>query len=105
MYPSDFGYGVLKSNCRRSTFLSSYDNQNCVGENWLYDEGNEWTITPSSINNNYVFASFFYGNYGSKYSTTKSYMSSVARPVLYLDPNVYVLDGDGSISDPYIIGM
>ena len=28
-----------------------------------------------------------------------------ARPVLYLDSNVYIIDGNGSISDPYIIGM
>ena len=27
------------------------------------------------------------------------------RPVLYLDSNVYVVDGSGTMSDPYIIGM
>lgn len=28
-----------------------------------------------------------------------------ARPVLYLDSSVYVIDGSGTMSDPYIIGM
>ena len=101
MYPSDYGYSVLASSCARSTNLSSYINATCAGQSWLYGQGDEWTITPRSSSSNNVFnlnsfgkLSFLYANLG--YSV---------RPVLYLDSSVYVMDGNGSQSDPYIIGM
>ena len=101
MYPSDYGYSVLASSCARTTNLGDYDNATCAGQSWLYGQGYEWTITPrSSIKNNvfrvadrgYLFASSADDGYA-------------ARPVLYLDSSVYVIDGTGTQSDPYIIGM
>ena len=101
MYPSDYGYSVLASSCARTTNLDSYNTASCAGQSWLYGQGYEWTITPSSSNTGYVFLVSNTGsvndiNAGNGYS---------ARPVLYLDSSVYVIDGNGSQSDPYIIGM
>ena len=101
MYPSDYGYSVLASSCARTTNLDSYNTASCAGQSWLYGQGYEWTITPSSSNTGYVFLVSNTGsvndiNAGNGYS---------ARPVLYLDSSVYVIDGNGSPSDPYIIGM
>lgn len=31
--------------------------------------------------------------------------AAAVKPTLYLNENVYLLGGSGSISDPYIIGM
>ena len=96
MYPSDYGYSVLSSSCARTTNLGSYNSANCAGQSWLYGKGYEWTLTPSSSNSYYVFYlySLGYADYGNG-----------SRPVLYLDASVYKIDGDGSLNNPYIVGM
>ncbi len=101
MYPSDYGYSVLASSCARTTNLGSYSNSTCAGQSWMYGQGYEWTITPTSSNSSDVFR--VDGN-GYLYSLSALNGNS-ARPVLYLDSSVYVIDGNGSQSDPYIIGM
>ena len=101
MYPSDYGYSVLASSCARTTNLSSYNSSSCAGESWLYGQGYEWTITPSSSFSNDVFDVYIHG-YLYLSSAHRGYS---ARPSLYLDSSVYVVDGNGSMSDPYIIGM
>ena len=101
MYPSDYGYSVLASSCARTTNLSSYNKATCVGQSWLYGQGYEWTITPRSSDSARVFLLDISGNLDSNNAN----LGYAARPVLYLDSSVYLYDGNGSISDPYIIGM
>ena len=101
MYPSDYGYSVLSSSCARTTNLGSYNEATCAGQSWLYGQGYEWTITPHSSYSDYVF--HLYGNGYLNYDRANNGYS--VRPVLYLDSSVYVIDGNGSVSDPYIIGM
>ena len=101
MYPSDYGYSVLASSCARTTNLSSYNSSSCAGESWLYGQGYEWTITPYSSVSRYVF--LVYDN-GYLYNN-RARNGYSARPSLYLASSVYVIDGNGSMSDPYIIGM
>ena len=101
MYPSDYGYSVLASSCARTTNLGSYGNSTCAGQSWLYGQGYEWTITPDSSISNRVFYMSSNGALSSDYAS----IGSAARPVLYLDSGVYMVDGSGTISDPYIIGM
>ena len=102
MYPSDYGYSVLSSSCARTTNLGSYNNATCAGQSWLYGQGPEWTITPYSPDSYRVF----YVNYDGGYLYRgNAYVGYAARPVLYLDSSVYVIDGTGTQSDPYIIGM
>ncbi len=100
MYPSDYGYSVLASSCARTTYLGDYDTISCAGQSWLYGQGYEWTITPNSSVSYYVF---YLTNEGVLYYFNASGLA--VRPVLYLDSSVYVYDGNGSVSDPYIIGM
>ena len=101
MYPSDYGYSVLSSSCARTTNLGSYDSANCAGQSWLYGKGYEWTLTPTSSYGNYVFR---LGNIGYVYNNYANYGYG-SRPVLYLDASVYKIDGDGSLENPYIVGM
>ena len=101
MYPSDYGYSVLASSCARTTNLGSYNTASCAGESWLYGQGYEWTITPHSSNSDIVFRVNYHGYL---FSSSARYGYS-ARPSLYLASSVYVVDGNGSMSDPYIIGM
>ena len=101
MYPSDYGYSVLASSCARTTNLRSYDDSTCAGQSWLYGQGYEWTITPDSSTSNRVFRVTSLGSLPNYVALD----GSSARPVLYLNSNVYVIDGNGSVNDPYIIGM
>ena len=101
MYPSDYGYSVLSSSCARTTNLGSYDEATCAGQSWLYGQGYEWTITPQSSYSVNVFYLSFSGDLSFGYA----HFGFSVRPVLYLDSSVYVIDGNGSVSDPYIIGM
>ena len=101
MYPSDYGYSVLSSSCARTTNLGSYNKATCAGQSWLYGQGYEWTITPRSSDSNRVLR---LGN-GGALNFSNAYSGFSVRPVLYLDSSVYVIDGNGSVSDPYIIGM
>lgn len=100
MYPSDYGYSVLSSSCTRTTNLGSYGTT-CAGQSWLYGKGDEWTLTPSSLLSIFVF---HLSNIASVYS---NYANACwgTRPVLYLDASVYKIDGDGSLNNPYIVGM
>ena len=101
MYPSDYGYSVLSSSCARTTNLSSYNSAKCAGQSWLYGKGYEWTLTPPSS------YSFFVTDLRS--SGIPDYSAATighgSRPVLYLDASVYKIDGDGSLNNPYIVGM
>ena len=101
MYPSDYGYSVLSSTCARTTNLSSYDNATCAGQSWLYGKGHEWTLTPYSTNS----ASVFYLGYRGPLYYEFAHYGIGSRPVLYLDASVYKTDGDGSLENPYIVGM
>ena len=101
IYPSDYGYSVLSSNCARSTSLNSYNTFSCAGQSWLYGKGIVWTLTPRSSNNNYVFYIHYLGTIN-HYNSTNGHG---VRPVLYLDSSVYKIDGNGTLDNPYIIGM
>ena len=101
MYLSDYGYSVLASSCTRTTNLSSYNTSSCAGESWLYGQSYDWTITPLSSYPNYVFLV----NQSGYLTMDFAYYGCSTRPVLYLDSSVYVIDGNGTASDPYIIGM
>ena len=101
MYPSDYGYSVLSSSCARTMTLNSYQSSTCAGQSWLNGKGHEWTMSSNSSTSNNVIGLSSNGNlmYGGANG------GRTFRPVLYLDSSVYVIDGDGSLNKPYIIGM
>ena len=103
MYPSDYGYSVLSSSCARTENLSTYNynTPTCAEQSWLYGKGYEWTLTPYSSRSGFVFYFDFHGQLDSNYAS----YGYGSRPVLYLDASVYKIDGDGSLDNPYIVGM
>ena len=103
MYPSDYGYSVLASSCARTTDLGLYNNATCAGQSWLYGQWNEWTISP--VSSYAISVCYMYNDGGLFCGLSFATAGYAARPVLYLDSSVYVVDGNGSVSDPYIIGM
>lgn len=98
MYASDFGYGTLSSQCPRTAYL--YDIL-CSSNNWFYSNTYEWVLSPNSNRGDY--AMYIDDHSGISSSFTRN--GYLIRPTLYLNENVYVLDGDGSSTNPYIIGM
>ena len=101
MYPSDYGYSVLSSSCARTTNLGSYNSAKCAGQSWLYGKGYEWTLTPYSSYSDSVFIL----RYNGYVHGSTAINGCGSRPVLYLDASVYKIDGDGSLNNPYIVGM
>ena len=102
---SDYGYAA--SSQFHSTTMTNYSS-NTTGNygileitktNWLYDFLNLW-----SINQNVESASesiFIYG----VLSHEATFNGRNVRPVVYLDPSVYVVSGDGTEANPYQVGM
>ena len=102
MYASDYGYSVKNSSCNHSsTSLNDYDATACGGSAWMLKNGSEWTVSPDSSNANYVFYVIYYAGVHSSYAT---YGFGV-RPVLYLNSNVYITGGDGSINNPFQVSL
>ena len=99
MYPSDYGYSVLASDCVRATNLSSYNNVNCGGKSWLSGKGYEWTLTPNSSNSSIVF----YVSSSAYLSFTNANNGYATRPSIYLKSDILKLMGNGSYETPYII--
>ena len=99
MYPSDFGYAASPD--AWTTNLSDYNNSIITASNWLYMRLYEWTITPSSSYSNNVFS---VPNNGRLYSASARYGFS-ARPVFYLESNVALQGGSGTLGDPYRLAV
>ena len=104
MYPSDYGYAVLASDCARTTEPYNYRNifpaLVCHTNNWLYQGSStaQWLISPNSFHDSVAFTVSFDG-YVSNYSVTDSYSIS---PVMALKSDV-VVTGSGTQSDPYVM--
>ena len=101
MYASDYGYSVLSSSCARTTNLGSYNTSACVGASWLKNGTYEWTITHNSAFSNLLF----YLTCRADLNAYHPNIGYATRPVLYLNSNVQVYAGDGSISKPYQIKL
>ena len=102
MHASDYGYSVKNSSCNHSsTSLGSYSKTACGGSAWLLKNGFEWTLSPYSGYAAYVF--YFHADADVSYNY--AFGGYDARPVLYLNSNVYYLSGTGTITDPFQIAL
>ena len=102
MYLSDYGYSVLSSSCARTVSLKYFSSSACSGQSWLYGKGYEWMLTQDSRSSGLVFHIDYNGALDCRFGSRTGFS---IRPVLYLDESVYVIDGDGTLDKPYIIGM
>ena len=95
MYASDWGYAIEGyTSSLVSSSAASYMNKN-----WLFSNGNEWTMSAYSSSKNLCVSEF------GGLAADSPFSGSAARPVLYLKSNVYVVSGTGTKVDPYRIGM
>ena len=102
MYASDYGYSIKNSSCNHSSrSLLSYDKTACGGNAWMLKNGFEWTLSPNSSSASsvlFVISNAFVYSYNANNGFG-------VRPVLYLNSNVYITGGDGSINNPFQVGL
>ena len=99
MYPSDFGYAASPD--AWATNLGSYNNSTITANNWMYMGLTEWTITPYSSGSYNVFSVRNNGNL----SSASALNGRSARPVFYLESNVALQGGSGTLSEPYTLAV
>ena len=98
MYPSDYGYA--SSGCYNDKLLysqteSDYSNNTCMSTNWLYNNDNQWILSPVPRNAAYV------RDITHSVSSRDAYGDLPIHPVTYLTPNVKIVGGDGSLENMY----
>jgi len=100
-YISDYRFAFqISDNCSRY-YCSSYSTYN-----WLKKGDGTWFITPgTNLIGGYISSQVFAIAIEGHITYTRTVFGQNVRPTLYLNENVYVYAGDGSITDPYIIGM
>jgi len=104
MYPSDYGYAVLASDCARTTNPYSYDGtSSCHNNNWLYQGSSDkqWLISPHTSYDIFAFGVDVSGNV---YTTHTALVTNYGyfSPVMALKSDVTV-SGSGTQSDPYVM--
>ena len=110
IYPSDYGYGVLASDCERTITPYNYNGTaSCYNKNWLY-QGNsaaQWLISPGVTSAHYTFQIQSNGitslnSILESDNFSNGVSSGLASPVMALKSDVMVT-GSGTNSDPYIM--
>lgn len=98
MYPSDYLYAADFTPCYQAN--ASYNDSRCVGTNWLYIESSEWTIMADITSGLYVF---YIDSDGRLLGNSQVYNALAVRPVVYLNSDVIINGGNGSMSSPYTL--
>ena len=102
IYSSDYGYGVLASDCARTVKPYNYDGTTlCHNNNWLFQGSNQWQrfIGPSASRAN---LSFGVEANGCAHSGNYVINLGAYSPVMALSKDVLV-SGSGTKTDPYML--
>ena len=109
MYPSDYGYSVLASDCARTIELGSYSTKSasaCHDSNWLYQSSStyQWLISPMSSSAERAFYVSSSGFVSSDYNEGLVYFNILGSfsPVMALKSDV-IVTGSGTQTDPYVM--
>ena len=128
MYPSDYGYAA-GNECATNVSLGEY-NIFCKSKDWLYNTcAWQWLMSPGVITEEtQLFQINFLSKNGSLYNgyfisitdkasiTTKKCAINISNrarvvtdsgyvfPTFYLDKDVLITDGTGTVTDPYLLG-
>ena len=105
MYPSDYGYGVLASDCTRTIVPYNYGGTSaCKNNNWLYQgsTSSQYVISPSNSDADDVMYIIPYGSIATHDFEGVVYIQGSYAPVMALSADIYVA-GSGTQSDPYVM--
>lgn len=97
MNASDFAYATSASH---DINASTYNTVEHTLKNWLFILDYEWTINQSSTASD-ALRTYLTG----RLYSDDAYNGYRVRPVVYLNSNVYIINGSGTMADPYIIGL
>ena len=117
MYASDYGYA--SANCETKKLYnknsSNDDIRVCNDTNWLYNKNTnplaswkEWLLPQNSSYEGHVYMLRDEGminNYTGTNSNYTAILNLDVRPTLYLKTDVKITGGDGTSSNPYILGI
>ena len=78
--------------CSNKTII---DSLTCKGDNWLLSDGSIWTMTPYSYDNKTAYG------YSNTDTDVYVYNPLGVKPVLYLNANVLLNGGLGTVDEPY----
>ena len=108
IYPSDYGYATsggttTDRNACLNKELSGWNNSSysdCKNNDWLHESTySQWSMTPASSGPHHVLQMYSSGYFGYSYAVD----SKAIRPVVFLKSSIKIIDGDGSVSNPYIL--
>ena len=104
MYLSDYVYATDPTLCTANIlYWSQSTNSSCKTNDWLYDSSNnQWTMFPFAGKASGVFFVTLSGSVDGSYN---AYRAFGVRPVVVLQSDVKITDGDGSEENPYQLGI
>ena len=112
IYLSDYGYATSggqntnRSSCLNLSMFNLYNsgNDDCKNNNYLYKNNEiQWTMVADANSNNHLYNIYSGGNVN-RYDSL-SYQDPTIHPVLYLKPNILIINGNGSSASPYQLGI
>ena len=110
MYPSDYGYATSggsttdRATCLNTVLYNWNNFSDCYNNDWLYNStSSQWTLSPFA-SSSYALIAFYVRDIGNV-TDRNVYDRNTVRPAVYLLSNVEVKSGDGTSSNPYILGL
>ncbi len=102
MYPSDYGYATDFTKCSQTlgNYHSSTDSYACRTNDWLYNSGIQWLLTPYSSS---AYQAWYVDSPGDVVIGNYVFNVVGVRPVLNLNSELVIESGSGTESDPYRI--
>ena len=100
MYASDYGYAA-SDECKQT--LNNYNNTTCKNNNWLFKSNNEWILPQNANDSGGVF--YFYSGGGVSCNYRAGGWQFAVRPDLYLKSSVQIIGGNGTSTEPYVLGI
>ncbi len=106
MYPSDYVY-TYANGVDNKCYTDGHKCDNYYGAipsaGWLYNNAYQLTVSPGATSVDYSVLLYSSGMVYSSYDSAV-YAARGVRPVVFLNSNVRITDGDGSQGNPYAIG-
>ena len=101
LYPSDYGYAAGNT-CVTGTTLYNYG-AGCKNKGWFYNTKDQWLVTPNSMAEySCVFYIYSDGKIGF-FGDDNTQFANFVHPVFYLTSTTSIIDGDGTLNNPYIL--
>ncbi len=100
MYPSDYVYTYGKG--VNDTCYTDCGNCNFARDGWLFYSVEQWTMSSYVSYSTSAFGVNSYGGLGNGYNVPGDFG---VRPTVYLDSKIAIVDGDGSLGNPYTLSM